>query len=235
VRNTTGPMVINHDCSVKSMAVEKYLLGEFGAAERKAFERHYFECESCGEDVRLLFEFKEIATDIFLEDPRPVVWKSPAAAPKGWFAWLNPAFMAPLTASLAMAVWGGYQGLVEMPSLRARLQELNQPQAFQSTSVVPPSSRGEGPLVSRSAGPFIPLTLGIGVVPAAERYACELRSASGKVRYRIPIPKLEPDANLTLTIPAGSMEPGRFEAVLLAVSGKTTVEIDHYPFVVRAQ
>ena len=232
--NATGATFMDHRCSVKSMAVEKYLLGEFGDDERKAFERHYFECESCGDDVRLVFEFKEIATAIFLEEPRRVVWKSPAVAPKRWFSWLNPALAAPVAASLAMAVWGGYQGLVEMPALRARLQKLNQPQAYQSTSVVPPSSRGEGSLVARSAGPFIPLTLGIGVVPAAERYVCEVRSASGEVRYRIPIPKLEPDADLTLTIPAAGMEPGRFDAVLLAVSGNAIVQIDHYPFVIRA-
>ena len=51
MRNATGTMVMDHECSVKIMAVEKYLLGEFGASERKAFERHYFECESCGEDI----------------------------------------------------------------------------------------------------------------------------------------------------------------------------------------
>jgi hypothetical protein len=228
-------MVMDHECSVKVMAVEKYLLGEFGASERKAFERHYFECESCGEEVRLAFEFREIATSIFQEEPLPAAWKSPAASPRRWFAWLNPAVMAPLAASLAIAVWGGYQGLVEMPSLRARVQELNQPQAYQSTSVVPPSSRGDAPLVSRSAGPFLPLTLGIGVVPAAEKYECQVRSAAGKVRVRIQVPRLESDANLTLMIPASGMEPGRYDVVLLAMSGRNTIEIDHYPFVVRNQ
>jgi len=226
---------MDHQCSVKTMAVEKYLLGEFGDAERKAFERHYFTCETCGDDVRLAFEFKDIATEIFLEDPVPLVRRSRAAAPKRWFAWLTPAAMAPLAASVAMAVWGGYLGLVEMPSLRGRVQELSQPQAFQSTFVVPPSSRGEVPVISRSAGPFLPLTLGIGVVPAAERYECQVRSADGRVRFRIRVAKLLADANLTLTIPAGGMEPGRYEAVLLGVSGHATVEIDHYPFVVRVQ
>jgi len=235
VRNATGTLVVDHECSVKTMAVEKYLLGEFGATERRAFERHYFECECCGEDVRLAFEFKEIATAIFLEEPLPAVRRSPAAAPKRWFAWLNPAVMAPVAASLAIAVWGGYLGLVQMPSMRARLDELNQPQAYQSTSVVPPSSRGEVPVVSRSGGPFLPLTLGIGIVPAAEKYECQVRSAAGKIRFRIQVSKLESDANLTLMIPAADMEPGRYDAVLLAVSDRNTVEIDHYPFVVRAR
>jgi hypothetical protein len=61
-----------------------------------------------------------------------------------------------------------------------------------------------------------------------------VRSASGKVRFRIEVPRLESDANLTLTIPAAGMEPGRYDAVLLAISGRNAVEIDHYPFVVRA-
>jgi hypothetical protein len=233
VRNATGTMTMDHDCSLKTMAVEKYVLGDFGAAERKAFERHYFECESCGEEVRLAFEFKEIATTIFLEEAVPVVRRLPAPAPKRWFAWLNPAALAPLAASLAIAMWGGYQGLVETPALRARLMELNQPQAFQATTVVPPSSRGEEPVFSRSAGPLIRLTLGIGVVPAADRYTCEVRTAGTKVHFRIQIPRLEPDANLTLTIPATGIAPGRYEAVLLGVHGQQATEIDHYPFVVR--
>ena len=234
MRNATGTMNMDHECSVKTMAVEKYLLGEFGPADRQAFERHYFLCESCGDDVRLAFEFKEIATSIFQEEPRWAIGRSAAVAPKRWFAWLTPAVMAPVTACLAMAVWGGYLSLVEMPSLRARVQELNQAQAFQSTFVVPPSSRGEVPAISRTAGPFLALTLGIGVVPAAGKYECQLRSASGKVRFRIEVPRLESDANLTLTIPAAGMEPGRYDAVLLAISGRNAVEIDHYPFVVRA-
>jgi len=233
VRNTTEAMIMDHECSVRSMAVEKYLLGEFGAAERNAFEEHYFECESCGQDVRLAFEFRDIATAILREEPAPAIRRSPAAAPGRWFAWLNPAMIAPLAASLAMAVWGGYAGFVEMPSLRARIEELNQPQAFQSTAVVPPSSRGDAPPISRSAGPFLPLTLAIGVVAPAEKYECEVRSAAGKVQYRIHVPRLESDANLTLMIPASGMEPGHFEAVLLATSSRATVEIDRYPFVVR--
>ena len=227
---------MDHECSVKIMAVEKYLLGEFGEADRRDFERHYFTCDICGEDVRLAFEFKEIATDIFLEERlRPLRIARPAA-PKRWFAWLSPAAMAPVAASVAMAVWGGYVSLVQMPALRGRLQELSQPQAFQSTFVVPPSSRGEVPAISRTSGFLPPLTLAIGVVPPAERYECQVRSAAtGKVQFRIPVSKLESDANLTLTIPAAAIEPGRYEAVLLATSGGSTAEIDHYPFVVRAQ
>ena len=233
--NATGTPNMDHEYCVKTMAVEKYLLGEFSAAERDAFERHYFECESCGEDVRLGFEFRESATAIFQGQPLPAPRISPAAPPKRWFSWLNPVSMAPVAASLALAMWGGYQGFVEMPALRARVQELNQPQAFQSTSVVPPSSRGEVPSVSRLGGPFMALTLGIGVVPPAGKYECQVRSGSGAIRYRIQVPKLESDANLTLMIPSAGIDPGRYDAVLLAVSGQASAEIDHYPFVVRSQ
>src|SRR3954464_13604973 len=43
---------MNHDEAMKSLAAERYILGELEAAERDAFEDHFFECNICADDGR---------------------------------------------------------------------------------------------------------------------------------------------------------------------------------------
>src|SRR5207244_3177804 len=46
----TGYM--NHDDATKSLASERYILGELNESERDAFEEHFFDCVLCAEEVR---------------------------------------------------------------------------------------------------------------------------------------------------------------------------------------
>ena len=43
---------MTHEEAIRSQAVAGYLLGELSAAERDAFEEHYFDCRECGDAVR---------------------------------------------------------------------------------------------------------------------------------------------------------------------------------------
>ena len=38
-----------------TLAAERYILNELTAAEREAFEEHYFVCERCAQEVKDLF------------------------------------------------------------------------------------------------------------------------------------------------------------------------------------
>jgi hypothetical protein len=43
---------VTHDEAVKTLATERYLLGEMPDGERDAFEEHFFDCPDCADDVR---------------------------------------------------------------------------------------------------------------------------------------------------------------------------------------
>jgi hypothetical protein len=227
---------MNHKISVKTQAAEKYLLGELRPAERDAFEQHFFECSECAEDVRLGFEFSENAKAVFRQEPNRVSKGTYAATRRDWFAWIRPWVLAPMAATLALTAFTGYQNVIEIPTLRARVGQLQKPQVLLSSMVLAPSSRSSVPSIAISpAANFFQLSLAIGAIAPAERYQCDLRSDAGKSIAAIPVSKLDPDANLTLLIPTADLPTGYYEAVLVGVTGGATTALDHYRFAVRRE
>jgi len=224
---------MDHDMSIKTQAAEKYLLGELQPLEREAFEQHFFECPECAEDVRLGFQFSENARKVFRQDPRRVQDVEEAPKRRDWFARmmasLSPAALAPLAAGLAMVVFSGYQNLVQIPALRARVGQFQTAQVVSST-VLSPSSRAAVPVITVPANaPFFQLSLAPGGATPAGAYRCELRGENGKSVATVDVPKLDPDSNLTILVPAAGFAAGYYDAVLIG-AGK---ELDHYRFEVR--
>src|ERR1700735_3555112 len=96
--NRGGTM--DHIEAVNNQAVERYLLGQMPDAEIDAFEKHFFECGSCAEEVESGVLFEENARAAFAPVPR-----SAPAAQRNWLSrWLShrlsqsssgPAFAAP--------------------------------------------------------------------------------------------------------------------------------------------
>jgi hypothetical protein len=108
---------MDHSEAVRSMATERYLLGELPPDLREAFEGHLFECEECALDVR---------AGAALVEGMKAEFAAPAPAGAGartrtqrreWFAWLRPAFAVPAFAVLLLVI--GYQDIALIPSLRS--------------------------------------------------------------------------------------------------------------------
>ncbi len=56
------------DCR-RTLAAERYLLGEMNEAEMQEYESHYFDCNSCARELELGLAFVKHAKAIFkLED-----------------------------------------------------------------------------------------------------------------------------------------------------------------------
>ncbi len=226
---------MNHEASIKRHTAEKYLMGELSASERAAFEQHFFECEECAEEVRLGHQLRENAKAVFDEEAKPAHRPVPAKS-RSWFAWMRPAAMVPAAACLAIFAIAGYQNAVELPALHARIADLEQPMVVQSAMVLPPSSRASAPSIPVSASArFLQLSLAIDAVRPADRYECELLTDAGKAILRIAVSRLEPDANLTLLIPAAKVPAGYYKVVLLGFTGRDAAELEHYRFAVRPE
>src|ERR1700684_4328419 len=90
---------MDHTEAVNNQAVERYLLGQMPEAEIDAFEKHFFECGTCAEEVESGVLFQENARAALPPVPMP------APAPKrNWLPqWLSPSWMRPAFAAPALA------------------------------------------------------------------------------------------------------------------------------------
>src|ERR1700761_557613 len=75
-------------------AVERYMLGDLSVSEVEEFERHFFDCPQCSEELRTLTIFQENARAVFSERDLPPV-PSSVPAPEsaaGWWRGFSPLF-----------------------------------------------------------------------------------------------------------------------------------------------
>lgn len=230
---------MDHDISIKTQAAEKYLLGELQPEEREAFEQHFFECPECAEEVRLGFQFGDNAKAVFRQGPRRIDEPERPLKPRNWLArmWtdMRPVMWVPVAAGLTIVAFSGYQNAVEIPALRARVDQLETPQLVAST-VLTPSARSAAPMIVVSPGAqFFQLSLAPGAVTAAGQFRCELRAESGKALASVVVPKLDADSNVTILVPAAGFTNGYYEAVLLGITGGNATELEHYRFGIRRE
>src|SRR5215471_3368829 len=119
---------MDHTEAVRSNAAERYTLGDLPVGEVEEFERHFFECPQCSEELRMLTILAENTRAVFAEHPFRVAPEPVAQTPavvsgkveskvkessvvekaRAWWKqpWLVPAF-----AALALAVFTGAQNL----------------------------------------------------------------------------------------------------------------------------
>lgn len=84
--------------------IERYVRHKLPAAERRAFEEHYFACDECFEQVQATAQF--IAA-VRHSSKRGVLVES-AVAESGWKALFKPSFIFAVAAAAALAIALGY-------------------------------------------------------------------------------------------------------------------------------
>jgi len=218
---------MDHEQSINTQAAERYLLEELPPALREEFEEHYFSCPVCAEEVRFGFQFSRNLNAVFQDQAPPLDFRRRRTMREGWLRW------APIAAGLAIAAFSGYQNTIQIPALRARTGGF-EARIF-SPLILAPASRAETPTFAISTGSDLQFSLAPGAVRVGGHYECQLRSSSGAVIWQLPIEVLDPEANLTLVIPAGRLSSGRYEVMLLSGGPRDTHEVDRYPFVLRSK
>jgi Putative zinc-finger len=194
---------MSHDQAVSSQAAERYLLGELNPGELEAFEAHYFDCSACFEQIEMGSQFLGRAREVL--DPEPE---------KGWMARMlgdlsrpAPAFVSAML--LCAVAIGGYQQ-AEIASARAPRME--------ASVFLPPPAKGAEKLISvpRRSG----LSLSVDVKPTTEftSYRAQIVAESGKVRYTVPVAMKQSDYSVTMGLPAGALDVGKYS---LTIQGLT--------------
>lgn len=220
---------MDHPHAVEIHAAERYLLGELSASEAEDFERHYFECAACADDVESAGAFIAGSREVLSTTPRPVPQPVPPQKQKprrflGLAA--RPAFSLATAAALVCAALALYEGAVVIPRLRHSLDSPVLLPAFELAG----ASRGAVPLIRvSSAAPFLPLSVDVPPDVQTPRYRCVLAKA-GQPVFEVTGPAPAGAQPITVLVPVDRISPGKYELIIYGVNGPDNGRIASYPF-----
>jgi hypothetical protein len=216
-------MIMDHSQALSTHASERYLLGEMSEPERFDFEDHYFDCGECAEDVRAANAFARGVRAVCAQDGAsartPLVMQEKVTRAR--FAWLSPASLLPMAASLMLASFVGYQSLVTIPQLRSS--------RALSPIVLRAAARGDEQTVElRRDQPYSVLSLDVNAADPGTPLVYEVSPQNGSARAKGETTAPPPGSPLLVVIPHSDLnQAGPWTLVLHTPQGK---EISRYPF-----
>src|ERR1700719_1169842 len=210
---------MDHDVVVRQKMTERYLLGELDPDARDEVEQHFFDCPDCALDVRAGSLFVEQSKVVLAKKSEAVSAGSPVPLPvvakPGWFAWLRPAFAAPLMVLLLAVI--GYQNLVTYPQLLAA----NRPHLLPWASVNVGTWGSGGPIISARPGQGFLLFVRIPPDGSYSHYVADLYDPAGKLEWSLTIPASSGQDQWPVQVPAANRAAGSY---ILVVRGVTAAE-----------
>jgi hypothetical protein len=203
---------MNHEQAVKSLATERYLLGEMAGDERKAFEEHYLECPVCVEAVTFADEFLSAGAEAGQHQrvqPEPG-WRERLVA---WFKpLLNPlpalATIAVLVASLGFNGWQAARVRTDEKTI-AQLKAPREEYRFQIRGQSRSAAKVQVLRVPRQSQ--LRLEVEFTPDPRFSEYRAELKSESGIVSSFRSDGKRNP---IVVSVPAEALRPGPYTIVV---------------------
>jgi hypothetical protein len=210
---------MDHNEAVNNQAVERYLLRQMPETEIDAFEKHFFECVTCAEEVESGVLFQENARAAFPPAPKP----APAARQNWLFRWLSqqwarPAFAVPALAAGLLAVATVYQAGFLIPALRQQLARAQAPRAVVPFLLKSAARGEEKPDLIPAGAPFFLVQMDL-ADPSFPQYRCALYDKSGAFLWQMDSPAPPPGNLLTIVIPAAGLKPGVYTLKVHGVRG----------------
>jgi hypothetical protein len=226
-------MNMEHTEVDRTLAVERYLLGEMSGAELEEFEEHIFSCRQCAEDVRSGAAFFDNARAVFDDELAESREKAEAATGgvRRWWERLTLPMLAPAFASLLLLCLVGYQRLIVIPALQQQVAQANAPQAI-SVFAIPGVSRGAEPVIAAPARGRFGVYFDV-ATPSASGYSCEFRDASGAIRLTVPAQPTT-DGTVYLEFRRSELPAGEYTLVV-KTRGPGSQEVGQYPFKLKYQ
>jgi hypothetical protein len=227
---------MDHPEAVRSNAAERYAIGDLPLMEVEEFERHFFECPQCSEELRALSVLVTNARAIFSE---PVMAASPVFQPaaeppvvvveksepritdrvRAW--WREPWILGPSFAALAVIAF-----ISANPALHPA-GKIEQISAFPVYS----AARGAETLVTPSGNsPAFTLYMDKNWEGSSQSFRAEIRDeASNADRADLTLQDPGPGRFVEVEIPTQALTPGRY--ILSVTDGDK--EVARYPFTLR--
>lgn len=229
---------MDHSEALQQMAAERYLLNELTPDARAAFEEHLFDCPECALDLRAGVAFVEEAKSQLpklagaMPAPVPSRSREPRAERSWWQAWFQPAFAAPVFATLLLVI--GYQNLVTYPGLRAAA---DQPRLL-PWAPLHGATRGAQLAITADRRHGVALPVDLPQPPSIGAYASysfDLNDPQGKLVWTgaaaAPSDETGAGQRLSLVIPGAMLSNGTFTVSVsgVAAQGERT-RIDQFAF-----
>jgi hypothetical protein len=230
---------MDHSEAAHMRAVERYTLGDLSVSEIEEFERHFFDCPQCSEELRTLTILQDNARAVFIESvPSPAAISLPAVpvppgTKVGWWRdlkgllWLRPSVAAPAFAALAIAVFVGYETGARRP--------VAGPEPISAYPLYA-ASRGDETVVAPPAGAeFYSIYMDRTWERDFASYRAVLQDDPGGAdRYTMSLAAPAPGRPIYVLTPVRALPGGRYVLRILGVdeTGKEA-EVARYPFTLR--
>ena len=215
---------MDHSEASQMRAVERYVLGDLSVSEVEEFERHFFDCPQCSEELRTLSVLQDNARAVFLEPVRgPLPEPARGGERRRLVAELR--LVRPALAMLAVGIFAGYQAGVHRGG-----------SAIQPVSAFPlyAASRGDETVITPPAGaPYYTLYMDRTWDRDFASYCAAIRDDSGE-KYSMRLDAPVPGRAIHVLIPHGALAGGKYTMVISGAddSGQQT-EVARYPLTLR--
>jgi hypothetical protein len=209
-------------------AVERYMLGDLSVSEVEEFERHFFDCPQCSEELRAVTIFQENARAVFHEQdlaPKPRVTEPERSA--RWWEGFSPLFQRQWAVALGGLLIGVFAGFLAFAS-RDNVQGV-------SAYPLYAQARGEETVVAPAAGSkFYTLYLDRSWDGEYTSYRAVLKDSSGTEKFTLPVSAGGAGEAVHVLVPTHKLAAGKFVLFMQGVdaSGKET-ELARFPFTLR--
>jgi hypothetical protein len=224
---------MDHLGAAHMKAVERYLLGDLSVSEVEEFERHFFDCPQCSEELRALTIFQENARAVFGEQdlaPKSAaanVPESTASAERDSSRRRSPLFSFPqwamAFAALVVGIFAGYLTFGSRESAQ-----------MVSTYPLYAQSRGEETIVSpKAAAKFYTLYFDKTWEGDYSSYRAALRDSSGAEKLSVPIVPGAPGEAIDVLIPTHQFPAGRYVLVMMGSSAGKESELARFPYTLQ--
>jgi hypothetical protein len=213
---------MDHKTAVKIHAAERYVLDEFSPDERTDFEKHYFGCIECADDVRAASILAANAKVVIVEgEANTIAALRSSGRPKWRLSW---GLVASAALNLVLLGGIGLQGLRLGPR---KAPATSMDAQFYQSFGVPAASRAEMKILQVPAGSrFFGARFDLMAGQHFESYEYQILDGAGTLRSGQSLKA--PAANsseLQLAVPVSSLAPGEYVFVLLGRQQDKPVEI----------
>ena len=211
---------MTHEQAIDTLAAERYLLDEMRPDERSAFEEHFFDCDTCADDMR--------SAAAMLQGAKAGFAGAGESAPRGSFVWYR-SVAVPWAAAATLALIAGYQMFWLIPSLRRDA----------AVALVPvtlhPASRGAEAVVPVSRGARA-VTLAVdGIESDSRTVRWTLSTPDGRVVTSGDAPPPPPGAPLLLSMPTWTLAGAMHYILAFRDAADPGRSLGEYRFAVSAQ
>jgi hypothetical protein len=222
-------MEMDHMDAEQLKAVERYMLGDLSVSEVEEFERHFFDCPQCSEELRTLTLFQENARAVFAEQdlaPVPASVHVPESA-AGWWRGFSPlSFIrggALAMAGLLIGIVGSYMTFASRENVQAI-----------SGYPLYAQARGEETIVSPAKGSkFYTVYFDNTWDGNYTRYRAVLRDESGREKFALPVDVGAADDGIQVLVPTRTLADGKYMLEMLGSAKGKETELARFQFTLQ--